>query len=189
LTNKYVTHTTLIKHFIELRTTADVRIYPFLPLEFLLFSFPPHHMDRPKVPMHHGSKKGYFVAFDALAAALRADGLTDKVHRGQDVLQRRLLPEARASHRAATPKAKAQFYNQSRDAEGDPAFDEHGLPLLDCNRGTNDVENSHKQIITTFGTWCTACSPSGATATTTARCPSTPMSLARRWRPSRCRPR
>ena len=48
-----------------------------------------------------------------------------------------------------------QFYYQSLDVNGNPAFDEHGIPLLDCSRGTNDVENSHKQIITTFGTWCT----------------------------------
>ena len=71
-----------------------------------------------------------------------------------------------------------QFYHQSLNAKGEPAFDEHGIPLLDCNRGTNDVENTHKQIVTTFGTWVTgaemasASSPSGATATTT-RCRST----------------
>jgi len=30
-----------------------------------------------------------------------------------------------------------------------------GLPFFDCNRGTNDVEGFHKQILTTFGTWQT----------------------------------
>jgi hypothetical protein len=45
-----------------------------------------------------------------------------------------------------------QFYYQSLNAKGEPAFDEHGIPLLDCNRGTNDTENAHKQIVTTFGT-------------------------------------
>jgi hypothetical protein len=31
---------------------------------------------------------------------------------------------------------------------------EYGLQLLDCNRGTNDVENDHKRYVTTFfGTW------------------------------------
>jgi len=55
---------------------------------------------------------------------------------------------------AADPPGK-QFYYQSLNSKGEPAFDEHGIPLLDCNRGTNDVENTHKQIVTTFGTWCT----------------------------------
>jgi hypothetical protein len=51
-----------------------------------------HHMDRDKVPMHHSIKKAYCVAlrrtwfmfkpttFDALVAALKADGLTDAPH-------------------------------------------------------------------------------------------------------------
>jgi hypothetical protein len=46
-----------------------------------------------------------------------------------------------------------KFYFQSVDAKGEPAFDEHRLPLLDCSRGTNDAENLHKHIIATFGTW------------------------------------
>ena len=46
-----------------------------------------------------------------------------------------------------------QFYYQSLNAKGEPAFDVHGIPLLDCIRGTNDVENTHKQIVTTFSTW------------------------------------
>ena len=45
------------------------------------------------------------------------------------------------------------FYFQSLDSTGEPSFDEHGLPLLDCSRGTNDVEAAHRQIVTTFGTW------------------------------------
>ena len=36
-------------------------------------------------------------------------------------------------------------------------FDKHGIALLDCRRGTNDTECVHKQIVTTFGTWCTGC--------------------------------
>ena len=55
---------------------------------------------------------------------------------------------------AADPPG-VQFYYQSLDAKGEPAFDEHGIPLLDCNRGTIDVEQSHKQIVTTFSTWYT----------------------------------
>ena len=55
---------------------------------------------------------------------------------------------------AADPPG-VEFYYQSLNAKGEPAFDEHGIPLLDCNRGTNGVENTHKQIVTTFGTWCT----------------------------------
>jgi hypothetical protein len=66
----------------------------------------------------------------------------------------RLLSEI-ISHRYASDPPGVQFYFQSVNAKGEPAFDEHRFPLLDCSRGTNDVENSHKHIIATFGTWCT----------------------------------
>ena len=36
-----------------------------------------------------------------------------------------------------------------------PAFDEHGTPLLDCNRGTDDTEIAHKEIVASLGTWFT----------------------------------
>ena len=64
-----------------------------------------------------------------------------------------VLGEIRMGYAADPPGV--QLYHQSLDAKGKPAFDEHGLPLLDCSRGTNGVENTHKQITTTFGTWCT----------------------------------
>ena len=54
------------------------------------------------------------------------------------------------------------FYQQQLNAKGEPAFDELGFPLLDCNRGTNDTECVHKQILTTFGTWCTGMEMSDA---------------------------
>ena len=47
------------------------------------------------------------------------------------------------------------FYSQRLNNKGEPAIDSHGIPLLDCSRGSNDVECAHKQFITTFGTWCT----------------------------------
>ena len=47
-----------------------------------------------------------------------------------------------------------EFYHQKLDAHGRPMVDEHGDPLLDCSRGTNDVECVHKQLTTTFGSWC-----------------------------------
>jgi hypothetical protein len=31
--------------------------------------------------------------------------------------------------------------------------DKYGIPLLDCDRGTNITENVHKQIIATYGSW------------------------------------
>ena len=55
---------------------------------------------------------------------------------------------------AADPPG-VQFYYQALNVRGELAFDEHKIPLLDCSRGSNDVENSHKIIVTTFGTWCT----------------------------------
>ena len=46
------------------------------------------------------------------------------------------------------------FYTQKLDSRGQPAVDADGLALYLCNRGTNDVENVHKQLVTTWGTWC-----------------------------------
>ena len=40
-------------------------------------------------------------------------------------------------------------------ARGEIAYDKLGLALIECSRGTNDVENSHKHIVTAFGGWCT----------------------------------
>ena len=40
---------------------------------------------------------------------------------------------------AADPPG-VQFCYQSLNAKGEPAFDGQGIPLLDCNRGTNDVD-------------------------------------------------
>jgi hypothetical protein len=49
-----------------------------------------------------------------------------------------------------------EFYAQRLDAMGKPKTDKSGIQLIDCNRGTNDVENEHKQYVTTsFGTWYT----------------------------------
>ena len=53
-----------------------------------------------------------------------------------------------------------QFYFERTDSRGKPLRGEWGEQLIDCNRGTNDTENTHRQIITTFGTWCTGVSMS-----------------------------
>ena len=42
------------------------------------------------------------------------------------------------------------FYMLRLDDDGRPKTDKHGIQLLHCNRGTNDVENTHKHIVTTF---------------------------------------
>ena len=47
------------------------------------------------------------------------------------------------------------FYTTRLGVDGQPKTNKYGLQLLDCNRGTNDVENDHKQYVTTFGTWHT----------------------------------
>jgi hypothetical protein len=47
------------------------------------------------------------------------------------------------------------FYTARLGVDGQPKTNQHGLQLLDCNRGTNDVKNDHKQHVTTFGTWHT----------------------------------
>ena len=172
-----------------------------------------HGMDRPKVPVHHDHKKGYFVALrrawfvfdpvrlDELKGHLRSDGLSDEeieakeyydIKYFRDRVPRIVPPPSTQYHRvravfevygkrtdgktgaplfnkAAWKKASNllkeilcgyyadppgySFYSQRLNSKGEPAFDEHGMELIDCNRGTNDVENSHKQIVSTFGGW------------------------------------
>ena len=47
------------------------------------------------------------------------------------------------------------FYRHKLTRRDELAYDQLGLALLECSRGTNDVESIHKQITTTFGEWCT----------------------------------
>ena len=46
-----------------------------------------------------------------------------------------------------------QFYTVKLDEKGQPMLDCYGIAFINCNRGTNDTECVHKQIVTTFGTW------------------------------------
>ena len=39
------------------------------------------------------------------------------------------------------------FYTNRLDKRGEPMVDQYGIALLDCNRGTNDVEAIHKQLV------------------------------------------
>jgi hypothetical protein len=172
-----------------------------------------HFMDRPKVPINHESKKGYFVALrkawfvfdprvhEEVKSSLRKIGLSEdeieaKEYYDFDYFRQRVpravpppsihYPRVRAVYatyggkvdsktnkplfnKAAWKKANnvlheilkgyaadppgLSFYSQQLDNKGQPKFDEHGIALLNCNRGTPDVENSHKQLVTTFGTW------------------------------------
>ena len=64
-----------------------------------------------------------------------------------------VLKEILAGHGSDPPGV--EFYQQRLNAKNEPAVNAHGLPLLDCTRGTNRPENVHKQIVTTFGTWHT----------------------------------
>ena len=47
------------------------------------------------------------------------------------------------------------FYSHRLNSKGELAYDNHGIALLNCSRGSNDTESAHKQFITTFGTWNT----------------------------------
>ena len=47
------------------------------------------------------------------------------------------------------------FYTQQLNSKGELAVDALGISLIECNRGTNRCENVHKQLVTTYGTWCT----------------------------------
>ena len=45
------------------------------------------------------------------------------------------------------------MYTTKLQKNGQPMIDEYGITHLECSRGTNDVENWHKQLRSTFGTW------------------------------------
>ena len=45
------------------------------------------------------------------------------------------------------------FYLYKFNRRGEIHRNKYNFPLLICNRGTNDVENIHKQILSVFGTW------------------------------------
>ena len=181
-----------------------------------------HFMDRPRVPIHHDAKKGYFVALTAawfasneerleeVKAALRADGFDDEAIEAKmyynrawfrERVERVVLPPSQLYWRVravfeiygpmldkktgnplfnadAWKKANnvlreiclgycsdppgISFYTQRVTSSGELMVDDRGLALLHCNRGTNDVECVHKQIIATFGSWCTGIEMSDA---------------------------
>lgn len=54
------------------------------------------------------------------------------------------------------------FYTNRLDRRGEPMVDQYGISLLDCNRGTNDVEAIHKQRVALYGTWKTGVQMSDA---------------------------
>ena len=54
------------------------------------------------------------------------------------------------------------FYTNHLDKKGEPMVDQFGIALLDCNRGTNDIEAIHKQLVALYGTWCTGVEMSDA---------------------------
>ena len=45
------------------------------------------------------------------------------------------------------------MYMQRTDKHGRPMFNKWGFPLIMCSRGTSDVENFHKQMLSLFGSW------------------------------------
>ena len=47
------------------------------------------------------------------------------------------------------------FYSFKYGSDGTILKNKYGMELLTCNRGTNDVENIHKHLVTVFGTWNT----------------------------------
>jgi hypothetical protein len=64
-----------------------------------------------------------------------------------------VLKEILLGHCADMPGIS--FYRNKLNARGGISFDALGLALIECSRGTNDVECVHKQIVTAFGGWCT----------------------------------
>ena len=65
-----------------------------------------------------------------------------------------MLGESLAGHCADPPGL--DMYRQRLNAKGEPAFDELGLSLIDCLRGTPSVEEFHQSLVTTFGTFASS---------------------------------
>ena len=59
------------------------------------------------------------------------------------------------SRAVACARRGMSFYRHKLTRRDELAYDQLGLALLECSRGTNDVESIHKQITTTLGEWCT----------------------------------
>ena len=45
------------------------------------------------------------------------------------------------------------FYKVKLNKKGEPKINKYGFECLSCNRGTPDVENIHKLLLTIYGTW------------------------------------
>jgi hypothetical protein len=52
-----------------------------------------------------------------------------------------------------------QMYHPQLNAKGGPAKDKLGYQLIECDRGTNNVENGHRINCDTFGTRHTGSEP------------------------------
>ena len=46
-----------------------------------------------------------------------------------------------------------EMYMQQTDKHGRQLFNKYGFPLITSSRGTSDVENFHKQMLSLFGSW------------------------------------
>ncbi|CAJ1958312.1 unnamed protein product [Cylindrotheca closterium] len=45
------------------------------------------------------------------------------------------------------------FYSTKFNKRGEPMVNAYGFDILSCRRGTNDVESTHKLLLSIFGTW------------------------------------
>ena len=55
----------------------------------------------------------------------------------------------------ASDLSGVSFYTKQLDNDGNMLKNKYGMELLTCNRGTNNTENYHKQIVTMYNTWIT----------------------------------
>mmetsp|Transcript_5457 Transcript_5457/g.16252 ORF Transcript_5457/g.16252 Transcript_5457/m.16252 type:complete len:505 (-) Transcript_5457:157-1671(-) len=64
-----------------------------------------------------------------------------------------VLREIQAGHASDPPGFS--FYTQRYDVNGVPVVDKHGVPLIDCSRGTNRTEGVHKHLAVAVDDWST----------------------------------
>ena len=116
--------------------------FPYFRLRVQRFVPPP--------PTHHTKVRAVFDLFGRMVDSKSGKPLFNKA---AWVKANNVLQEILAGNAADPPGVS--FYKHKLDAKGLKMSDKFGIPLLECNRGTNDTENCHKHYITTWGTWCT----------------------------------
>lgn len=101
----------------------------------------------PPPPIHYRRVRAVYALFGAMKDETGKPLFNDTAWKKA----RGVLKEILAGHAADLPNV--EYYHQRLNKKGEPAVDADGLPLIDCKRGSNDVELVHKNLTSTWGEW------------------------------------